>query len=69
MIIGIPKEIMPGELRVAATPETVQKMVRDGAKLLVQTDAGKDHIIMIRIIKRLVLKLLRILKKYLIVLM
>lgn len=41
MIIGIPKEIMPGELRVAATPETVQKMVRDGAKLLVQTDAGK----------------------------
>ena len=25
MIIGIPKEIMPGELRVAATPETVQK--------------------------------------------
>jgi NAD(P) transhydrogenase subunit alpha len=30
MIVGIPKEIMPGEQRVSATPETVKKMVTDG---------------------------------------
>ncbi len=31
MIIGIPKEIMHGEKRVSATPETVQKFITDGA--------------------------------------
>ena len=40
MIIGIPKEIMDGENRVAAIPETVKKMVADGCKVLVQTGAG-----------------------------
>lgn len=30
MIIGIPKEIMHGEGRVSATPETVKKLVADG---------------------------------------
>ena len=30
MIIGIPKEIMHDEARVAATPETVGKFVKDG---------------------------------------
>jgi NAD(P) transhydrogenase subunit alpha len=29
MIIGIPKEIMQGEARVAATPETVKKFCKD----------------------------------------
>lgn len=40
MIIGIPKEIMPGEARVAASPETVKKFVADGAQVLVEKSAG-----------------------------
>ncbi|MGI6370745.1 MAG: NAD(P) transhydrogenase subunit alpha [Ignavibacteria bacterium] len=40
MIIGIPKEIMPGEARVAATPETVKKFVQDGMTVLVEAGAG-----------------------------
>lgn len=40
MIIGIPKEIMHGESRVAATPETVQKFIADGATVLVEKGAG-----------------------------
>lgn len=44
MIIGIPKEIMMGEARVAATPETVKKFVQDGMTVLVETNAGaKAH--------------------------
>lgn len=41
MTIGIPKEIMHGERRVAATPETVKKMVDEGATVLVETGAGE----------------------------
>ncbi len=41
MIIGIPKEIMPGEARVAATPETAKKFVQDGMTVLVETGAGE----------------------------
>ena len=41
MIIGIPKEIMHDEARVAATPETVGKYVNDGFKVLVETGAGE----------------------------
>ncbi len=40
MIIGIPKEIMPGEARVAATPETVKKFVADGATVVIEQNAG-----------------------------
>lgn len=40
MIIGIPKEIMHGEARVAATPETVKKFVSDGFTVLVENGAG-----------------------------
>ncbi len=40
MIIGIPKEIMPGERRVAAIPETVKKMVDNGATVLFEEGAG-----------------------------
>lgn len=42
MIIGIPKEIMRGEARVAATPETVKKFVKDGLTVLVETGAGEN---------------------------
>lgn len=41
MIIGVPKEIMPGERRVAATPETVAKLIRDGLAVLVEHSAGE----------------------------
>jgi len=41
LTIGIPKEIMSGERRVAATPEIVKKMVSDGAMVIVETGAGE----------------------------
>mgnify|MGYP000971709105 CR=1 FL=1 len=41
MIIGIPKEIMEGEQRVSATPETVRKMIADGFTVLVEAGAGE----------------------------
>ena len=40
MIIGIPKEIMHGERRVAAIPETVAKWSAGGVKILVESGAG-----------------------------
>ena len=40
MIIGIPKEIMQGEKRVAAIPETIKKMVDGGASVLFEKGAG-----------------------------
>ena len=40
MIIGIPKEIMHEEARVAATPDSVKKYVADGHKVLVEVNAG-----------------------------
>ncbi len=41
MIIGVPKEIMHGENRVSATPETVKKMKADGHRVLVENNAGE----------------------------
>lgn len=38
--IGIPKEIHPGERRVAATPETVLRLKRSGFEVLVESGAG-----------------------------
>jgi NAD(P) transhydrogenase subunit alpha len=40
MVIGVPKEIMKAEYRVAATPDTVKKMVAAGAKVIVEAGAG-----------------------------
>ncbi len=40
MIIGVPKEIMHGELRVSAIPETVAKLIKDGAQVMVEKGAG-----------------------------
>lgn len=42
LTIGVPKEIMKGEKRVAATPETVEKMVQNGATVLVEKGAGTN---------------------------
>ncbi len=41
MIIGIPKEIMHGEGRVSAIPETVAKLKADGFEVLVENTAGQ----------------------------
>lgn len=41
MIIGIPKEVMPGEDRVSASPETVALMVKEGWQVLVEAGAGE----------------------------
>ena len=40
MIMGIPKESMHDEARVAATPETVGKFVKEGFTVLVEKTAG-----------------------------
>ena len=40
MLIGVPSETMPGETRVAATPETVKKLKAQGHTLRVQSGAG-----------------------------
>ncbi len=40
MRIGVPAEIKPGETRVAATPETIRKLVQQGHSCLVQRGAG-----------------------------
>jgi len=37
---GIPKEIMQGERRVAAIPDTVKKLTEGGAKVFVEKNAG-----------------------------
>jgi alanine dehydrogenase len=41
MIIGLPKEIKDGELRVALTPDAVQALVAFGHTMRVQTRAGQ----------------------------
>lgn len=40
LTIGVPKEILAGERRVSATPETVALFVKGGAKVLVEKGAG-----------------------------
>jgi len=40
MKVGIPKEIFPLECRVAATPDTVEKMVKLGLEVIVEAGAG-----------------------------
>ena len=40
MLIGIPKESLSGETRVAATPDTVSKLIKLGFEVNVQSDAG-----------------------------
>jgi NAD(P) transhydrogenase subunit alpha len=40
MQISIPKETLPGEKRVAATPETVKKLAALGLEVVVERGAG-----------------------------
>ncbi|MGE2736280.1 Re/Si-specific NAD(P)(+) transhydrogenase subunit alpha [Mycolicibacterium vaccae] len=41
MIIGIPRESLPGETRVAATPQTVGQLIKLGYEVLVEAGAGQ----------------------------
>lgn len=41
MKVGIPKEVYPGECRVAATPETAKRLQKLGFEVLVEANAGK----------------------------
>ena len=41
-VIFVPKEIRNGESRVAATPETVGRMVKDGLTVRVESGAGRS---------------------------
>ena len=42
MIIGIPKEILPGENRVAVTPEVVSKYIKAGFTVNIEKNAGMN---------------------------
>ncbi len=42
LTIGIPKEIFPGEKRVATVPDVVQKLIKLGFAVSVQSGAGVD---------------------------
>ncbi len=42
MVIGVPREILENERRVAALPETVAEYARMGWRVLVETSAGED---------------------------
>ena len=42
MVVGIPREIMHGEGRVSAIPETVAKLKNDGYAVLVEKNAGAE---------------------------
>lgn len=41
MKIGVPREVHPGERRVAATPETVQQIIKLGFDVAIEAGAGK----------------------------
>ena len=42
MKIGVPKEIIAGERRVALAPDAVAKLVESGVEVVVETGAGNN---------------------------
>jgi NAD/NADP transhydrogenase alpha subunit len=42
LTVGIPKELFPLEKRVAATPESVERLVKPGFSVIVEDGAGQD---------------------------
>jgi NAD(P) transhydrogenase subunit alpha len=40
LLIGVPKEVFPGERRVATVPEVVEKLLKQGFRVAVETGAG-----------------------------
>ncbi|EEG77956.1 NAD(P) transhydrogenase subunit alpha [Dethiobacter alkaliphilus] len=45
LVFGIPKEIMSGERRVSANPDTIEQFIAGGAKVLVEQGAGEGSFI------------------------
>ena len=45
MLVGIVKETLEGERRIAAVPETISKMVKSGMEVLVEAGAGNESFI------------------------
>src|SRR5512134_3710508 len=41
LLIGVPREVFPGEKRVATVPEVVEKLVKLGFRVAVETGAGE----------------------------
>ena len=41
MRVGIPSEISPSELRVAATPKTIKRLQKQGFEVYIQKGAGQ----------------------------
>ena len=39
-VIGVPKEVFPGEKRVATVPEVVPKLAKLGFRVIVESGAG-----------------------------
>lgn len=42
LTVGIPKENYPLEKRVAATPESVQRLIKPGFSVIIEDEAGKE---------------------------
>ena len=42
MIVGVPKETVPGERRVALVPDLVPLLTRAGLEVVVQSGAGRE---------------------------
>ena len=40
LLIGVPREIFPGEKRVATVPEVVERLIKQGFRVAVETGAG-----------------------------
>lgn len=45
LVIGVPKEVAPGEERVSLIPDTVTKLLTSGVEILVETGAGEGSFI------------------------
>ena len=41
MIVGIPSEVLVNESRVAATPQTVKRLLKQGFEVVIQSKAGE----------------------------
>ena len=39
-VIGVPRETLPGEKRVATVPEVVERLIKLGFRVVVETNAG-----------------------------
>jgi len=40
LIIAVPREVFPGERRVATVPDVVQKLIKLGFRVVIETGAG-----------------------------